>query len=70
MIDLMEVDDTKDLMRDTHSKALLSVNQNKLKEHNLKRDALRLAYKNSSDILKLNDDLTEIKELLKLLINK
>lgn len=69
-MELMELDDTKDLLRDTHSKALLNVNSAKLREHQLKRDAARLVMKNAEDISELKTEMSEIKNMLQLLINK
>lgn len=70
MTDIMELDDTKDLVRDVHSKALITINHQKLKEHNARRDAIKLAIKNSEDIQVLNNDISEIKSLLQILINR
>lgn len=70
MIDVMELDDTKDLVRDIHSKALLNVSNAKLREHQLKRDAARLVMKNAEDISELKTEMSEIKNMLQLLINK
>lgn len=70
MTDIMELNDTKDLVRDIHSKALITINHQKLKEHNARRDAIKLAIKNSEDIKIINNDLSEIKSLLQILINK
>jgi hypothetical protein len=69
-MDLMELDDTKDLVRDVHSKALLTVNNSKLREHQSKRDAARMVMKNAEDISVLKDEMSEIKNMLKILINK
>lgn len=69
-MDLMELDDTKDLVRDVHSKALLTVNNAKLREHQSKRDAAKLVMKNAEDISVLKNEMSEIKNLLQMLINK
>ena len=66
----MELDDTKDLVRDVHSKALLTVNNAKLREHQSKRDAARMVMKNAEDISVLKNEMSEIKNLLQILINK
>lgn len=66
----MELDDTKDVLRDIHSKALVSVNTNKLREHQLKRDAAKLVMKNADDISSLKLEMSEIKSLLLTLVNK
>lgn len=66
----MELDDTKDLLRDTHSKALLNVNSAKLREHQLKRDAAKLVMKNAQDISYLKSEMSELKQMLQVLINK
>ena len=66
----MELDDTKDLVRDVHSKALLTVNNAKLREHQSKRDAAKLVMKNAEDISVLKNEMSEIKNLLQMLINK
>ena len=70
MMELMELDDTKDLLRDVHSKALINVNSHKLREHQLKRDAAKLVMKNAEDISVLKSEMSEIKNLLQILINK
>jgi hypothetical protein len=70
MIDIMELDDTKELVRDVHSKALLAVNNTKLREHQLKRDSARMVTKNAEDISMLKNEMSEIKNLLQILVNK
>lgn len=69
-MDLMELDDSKDVLRDVHSKALLTVNNAKLREHQSKRDAAKMVMKNAEDISVLKDEMSEIKNLLQILINK
>lgn len=69
MMELMELDDTKDLLRDVHSKALINVNNHKLREHQLKRDAAKLVMKNAEDISELKTEMSDIKQMLQLLIN-
>jgi hypothetical protein len=69
-MDLMELDDSKDVLRDVHSKALLTVNNAKLREHQSKRDAARMVMKNAEDITVLKNEMSEIKNLLQILINK
>jgi hypothetical protein len=69
-MDLMELDDSKDVLRDVHSKALLTVNNAKLREHQSKRDAAKLVMKNAEDISVLKGEMSEIKNLLQILINK
>lgn len=69
-MDLMELDDNKDVLRDVHSKALLTVNNAKLREHQSKRDAAKMVMKNAEDISVLKDEMSEIKNLLQILINK
>ncbi len=66
----MALDDTNDLVRDVHSKALLNVNGAKLREHQLKRDAAKLVMKNAEDISELKTEMSDIKQMLQLLINK
>ncbi len=66
----MELDDSKDVLRDVHSKALLTVNNAKLREHQSKRDAARMVMKNAEDITVLKNEMSEIKNLLQILINK
>ena len=69
-MDLMELDDSKDVLRDVHSKALLTVNNAKLREHQSKRDAAKMVMKNAEDISELKTEMSEIKNMLQLLINK
>lgn len=69
-MDLMELDDSKDVLRDVHSKALLTVNNAKLREHQSKRDAAKMVMKNAEDISVLKGEMSEIKNLLQILINK
>lgn len=69
-MDLMELDDSKDVLRDVHSKALLTVNNAKLREHQSKRDAAKMVMKNAEDISVLKSEMSEIKNLLQILINK
>jgi hypothetical protein len=69
-MELMALDDTNDLVRDVHSKALLNVNGAKLREHQLKRDAAKLVMKNAEDISELKTEMSDIKQMLQLLINK
>jgi hypothetical protein len=69
-MELMALDDTNDLVRDVHSKALLNVNGAKLREHQLKRDAAKLVMKNAEDISELKNEMSDIKQMLQLLINK
>ena len=66
----MELDDTKDLVRDVHSKALLNISNAKLREHQSKRDAAKMVMKNAEDISVLKNEMSEIKNLLQILINK
>lgn len=66
----MELDDSKDVLRDVHSKALLTVNNAKLREHQSKRDAAKMVMKNAEDISVLKGEMSEIKNLLQILINK
>lgn len=77
MIDVMELDDTKELVRDIHSKALLNINTEKQKDHRRKRDAMKLTLQNKTDVelIKndiniINSELSEIKNLLLSLVNK
>lgn len=73
----MELNDTKELVRDIHSKALLNINTEKQKEHCRKRDAMKLTLQNKTDVDSLkkdintiNSELSEIKNLLLSLVNK
>jgi hypothetical protein len=77
MIDTMQIIGKVDIVRDIHSKAVLSIDMDKLKEHKNKRHSAKLMYENSlkmdnleSDITNIKQDMNDIKSLLQQLIQK
>jgi len=69
---MIKVKEHNDLVRDPVSKAIINVDERGYETYLAKKEALkqknRQIDKNSEDIVKLKDDISEIKEMLKMLI--
>jgi hypothetical protein len=80
MIDKLIVQDREDLERDTYSKAILSRDINKLKEHKEKKaffqdllrqkDEINKLKKSVDDLHVMKDDIAELKDLLNQFIKR
>lgn len=77
MIDAMAITGKTDIIRDAHSKAILSVDLDKLKDYNVKFQQAKLNYENSlkidnmeSDINNIKKDMDDIKMLLIKILDK
>lgn len=80
MTDKLKVQDREDLVRDTYSKAILSADLQKLKDHREKKaffqDLLRqkeeINYlkKSVDELNTIKDDITELKDLLNQIIKR
>jgi len=68
--DKLLVEDRPDLVRDTHSKAILSRDVNLLQEHRKKMALMKNLINNTKDIDKLKQEISEIKGLLLELVNQ
>lgn len=68
MNNYIPVKDNKSLLRDGFSKALLSVDREALSQHRNKRKMMRELIENSTKIVKLEDELNEIKSILQELL--
>lgn len=64
MNNYIPIKDNKRLVRDGFSKALLSVDREALLHHRNKRKMMRELIENSTKILRLEDELQEIKSIL------
>jgi hypothetical protein len=68
--DKLLVEDRPDLVRDTHSKAILSRDVNLLQEHRKKMALMKNLINNTKDIDELRREVSEIKDLLLELIKQ
>ena len=66
---ILPVIDNKNLVRDVQSKALLSTNKSLLEEHRQKKAFLKSLYEQNMEVHKLKEEMSEIKMLLKELVN-
>jgi hypothetical protein len=64
---IVPVLETKDLVRDTHNKALLATNHAQLTEHRQKKQLLSKLIRQSDEIDVLKHELKEIKSMLYML---
>jgi len=64
------VKDNPSLYRDAHSKAIINTDANALKEHKAKLKMFEDVQKNNQKIEKLENDISDIKNMLQTLINK
>ena len=62
MIEIIEIKGKTDIVRDIHSKALLTVDMNKLEDHKNKRQAAKMVYENSLKVVELENDINTIKQ--------
>lgn len=70
MTNYAKVKEHKDLIRDMHSKAILNVDNQALVEHRNKKTLMKKVINNSNKIEKMENDLSEIKQMLSILIDK
>lgn len=69
MSNYVKVKDHNGLVRDMSSKAILSVDTAALEEHRKKKNMMKNVIENSHKINRIEDDISEIKQLLAQLIN-
>jgi hypothetical protein len=62
MIETLEIKGKTDIVRDIHSKAILTVDMSKLEEHRNKRQAAKMVYENSLKVVELENDINTIKQ--------
>lgn len=62
MIDTIAIKGNPDIVRDIHSKAILTVDRNKLEEHKNKRQAAKMVYENSLKVAEMENDINTIKQ--------
>lgn len=66
---VVQIKDHKNLVRDTHSKAVLNTDRNGLNEYLMKREIVKKEQEEKSEtkmrLAKLEEDMNEIKNLLK-----
>lgn len=70
MTDYAKVKDHENLIRDLHSKAILNVDNQSLVEHRKKKEMMKKVINNSQKIDKIENELSDIKKLLSILIDK
>ena len=70
MTNFAKVEEHKELIRDMHSKAILNIDNQALLEHRKRKDMMRKVINNSSKIDRLENDVSEIKQMLSILIEK
>ncbi len=70
MTDFAKVKDHKGLVRDLGSKAILNVDNEALIEHRNRKNVMKRMVDNSEKIEKLENDVNDIKQMLKILIDR
>lgn len=70
MNNYLKVKDHKNLVRDVNSKAVLNLDKQALDEHRNKKKMVKELFNNNAKINKLEEDVNEIKSLLKQLLEK
>ncbi len=70
MTNYAKVKEYTNLVRDMNSKAILNIDEQMLKEHRRKKLFAKQMMENSDKINKLENDITEIKDMLSFLINR
>ncbi len=70
MTDFAKVKDHKGLIRDMNSKAILNVDNESLMDHRNKKNVMKKMLENSNKIDKLENDVSEIRDMLQLIINR
>ena len=69
-MDKLKVEGREDLVRDVYSKAILSTDLDKLKEHREKKEFFKSLMTQKDDINKLKTEMQEIKELLQQIVKR
>jgi hypothetical protein len=70
MTNYAKVKEHRNLIRDLHSKAILNIDNQALTEHRNKKKIMKKVIDNSQKIEKMENDLSEIKQMLCILIDK
>lgn len=70
MTNYAKVEEHENLIRDMHSKAILNVDNQALLEHRKKKEMMKKVINNSQKIDKIENELSEIKKMLSILIDK
>lgn len=70
MTNYAKVEEHEDLIRDMHSKAILNIDNQALVEHRKKKEMMKKVINNSQKIDKIENELSEIKKMLSILIDK
>lgn len=65
----MRVQNNEKFVQDFHNRAILNTDESAIKRHELKMEQLRKQKERDEEINKLRDDITELKQLLRELIN-
>lgn len=65
-----KVKDHNDVIRDMNSKAILNIDQEALENHRKKRQMMKNIVENNEKIVKLENDIDEIKNMLAILLEK
>lgn len=69
-MDKLKVIDREDLVRDSYSKAILSVDVQKLNEHRQKKQFFKDLLQQKEQINSLKEEIGEIKDLLKQILKR
>lgn len=69
MTNYAKVKEHRNLIRDLHSKAILNIDNQALMEHRNKKKIMKKVIDNSQKIEKMENDLSEIKQMLSILID-
>lgn len=70
MNNFLKVKDHKNLIRDTNSKAVLNIDKQALDDYRNKKKMMKELFNNNNKINKLENDINDIKLLLKQLLEK
>ena len=66
----LKVEGREDLVREVHSKAILSTDSKKLQEHREKKEFFKSLMSQKDDISTLKAEMTEIKALLQQIVKR
>lgn len=66
----LQVEDKPDLIRDSSNKAILNTNKQLLLDHRRKKEAMKRVLSDSKRIESLEQEITEIKSILTLILGK
>jgi len=70
MTNFAKVKEHKGLIRDMNSKAILNIDKESLMDHRRKKEVMKKIIEDTKRIDKMENDITEIKEMLISIMNK